>query len=362
MKYNLGKRLASQPGPALITGHTGFKGTWLTLLLESLGIPVVGFSLPPEKDSLFEMTEREGLIPEKFSSILDRASFLDFITETKPTTVFHLAAQPLIIKSYEDPLETFEINALGTATILDACSRISSIKGVLVSTTDKVYKNDDSYGYRFIESDQLGAVDPYSGSKVAAEAAISIWQKLQSNYSLVSARAGNVIGGGDVAKDRLIPDLVRAMMSNGQIEIRNINSTRPWQHVIDPLIGYIVAIEKMLEGVVKVPAFNFGPVENGMEVKHVVELFKNTYVGDLKIHNPTKKSSNVVEKEFLQISSNLAKDTLGWHPVWNQKEAIEMSAYWWKSVNRGIKSPLEATMFDIATTLKKLEKEDLNDK
>jgi CDP-glucose 4,6-dehydratase len=249
-------------GAILITGHTGFKGTWLTLLLEKMGIPAIGYSLPPIQDSLYQRANRLGAIPEIFADIRDLNEVERFLATHKPSAIIHLAAQPLVLESYKKPLDTFETNVMGTANILSAAFNTSTIRAVVAATTDKVYRNDN-LGKPFTETDPLSGKDPYSASKVGSEAAIAAWQNI-SNLSdgpkVVSVRAGNVIGGGDWAENRIMPDLVRGFTSNQPIQIRNPDSTRPWQHVLDPLYGYLLTLQSLLEDVT-IDSINFGPSE-----------------------------------------------------------------------------------------------------
>jgi CDP-glucose 4,6-dehydratase len=251
MENGLGTTLSRLSGPVLITGHTGFKGTWLTILLEKLGIPTIGYSLKPLQGSLFERAEVTGRIPELFADIRDRNSLNSFIELHKPSCVIHMAAQPLVLESYNNPFETFDINVMGTVNLLETSFNHDFIQSIVVVTTDKVYRNDNS-GRKFIETDPLEGKDPYSASKVATEAVVSAWQqisKAQGGPRVISVRAGNVIGGGDFANNRIIPDLVRSIMiEKKDVVIRNPESTRPWQHVLDSLAGYILALEATLLG------------------------------------------------------------------------------------------------------------------
>ena len=217
MELMLGKRLRELPGPILITGHTGFKGTWLTFLLERLNVPVIGLSLEPEKDSLFDRAKRTGVIPEAFIDIREFHAISRFISEHQPSAVIHMAAQPLVLQSYKTPRETFETNVMGTANVLDAAFKTNSVEAVVVVTTDKVYRNDNS-GQSFVETDPLAGKDPYSASKVGTESVVAAWQqiaKISGGPKVISVRAGNVIGGGDWAEDRLMPDLIRGLVSGG---------------------------------------------------------------------------------------------------------------------------------------------------
>ena len=340
-------------GPVLITGHTGFKGTWLTLLLEYLGVPVLGYSLMPTQYSLYTQLERQNRIQEKFSDIRDIECLNKFISETNPKYVIHLAAQPLVLESYTQPLETFDVNVMGTVNLLNSCFKQSSIEKVIIVTTDKVYRNRN-LGIEFVEDDPLEGSDPYSGSKVAAEAAVSSWQKLQFIHGgpkVVSARAGNVIGGGDLSENRLLPDVIRAISSKGTLSIRNPNSTRPWQHALDPLWGYLSIMQKLNKDVS--PAYNFGPSESSLSVSQVLEVCRARANEKIKIdfqglnENHLSKFEIKKESEKLDLDSGLAKLELNWTPVWTQTESIHRTLNWWYSINNLELSPMEACMRDV---------------
>lgn len=353
MDYPLGQRLRDMPGPVLLTGHTGFKGTWMTFLLEYLGIPVVGYSLHAEKESLFGRAARTGAIPEEFLDIRDYAALEQFIDLHKPSTIIHMAAQPIVLQSYENPRETFDVNVMGTVNVLDIAFKKDFVKAIIVVTTDKVYGNDNS-GRAFIETDSLEGKDPYSASKVGTEAVVSAWQhisKVSSGPRLVSVRAGNVIGGGDFAKNRIIPDLVRGLISGNPTEIRNPNSTRPWQHVLDPLVGYLLTIEKSLE-LHDLDTLNFGSEEKGLKVSEVIKRFAMVFDNQLKIEfvmrleNESHHSKNL-EASQLILDSSLSKKLLNWVPVYSQEEAIDKTAHWWLKVIKDKASPAEISKDEI---------------
>jgi CDP-glucose 4,6-dehydratase len=310
--------------PVLVTGHTGFKGTWLTLLLRELGVNVAGYSLKAKANSMFERLRLEGEIPEVFADIRDQVSVRSFLNEIQPSAIIHLAAQPLVIESYRDPKETFEINVMGTANLLQAASEISTIEGILVSTTDKVYKNHNS-GRKFVETDPLEGVDPYSASKVATEAVIRSWQNiLDGKIRLISGRAGNVIGGGDYSENRIIPDCVRAHERKLELTVRNPQSVRPWQHVLEPLSGYLLAL-----GFGKELSYNFGPAESkDLRVVEVIEILKRRIEFGYRIFTETDVP---YEAELLSLDSSLAKRELNWRPSYSQESAIELTADWWNA-------------------------------
>jgi CDP-glucose 4,6-dehydratase len=332
MELPLGQRLRELPGPLLLTGHTGFKGTWMTFLLEQLSVPVVGYSLPAEKDSLFDRAERTGAIPEQFSDIRDYTALERFIDLHKPSTIIHMAAQPLVLKSYENPIETFEVNVMGTVNLLNIAFKKDYVKAIVIVTTDKVYRNDNS-GRAFVETDPLEGKDPYSASKVAAEAVVTAWQqisKVSGGPRIVSVRAGNVIGGGDFAINRIIPDLIRGIEANKPVEIRNPNSTRPWQHVLDLSKSYLAVLELLLEGQ-ELKCINFGPSSPSLSVEDLVNSAKAKF-GMLSIRykrNPDE--INPMEAVSLDLDSSLAANTFGIVPKYSQKDALNLTFNWWQA-------------------------------
>lgn len=348
MDLTLGNRLRKLPGPVLVTGHTGFKGAWLTLLLEQLSVSVVGYSLPPDQLSFFQRLNRIGSIPEQFGDIRDLDLLTSFISKHKPSAVIHMAAQPLVMESYKNPRETFETNVLGTVNILESAFKEKSVQAVMVVTTDKVYRNDNQ-GTMFIESDALSGKDPYSASKVGAEAAIAAWQqiaKISGGPKVVSVRAGNVIGGGDWAENRLLPDIVRGYIEKKEITVRNAKSTRPWQHVLDPLHGYILALESSLDGGSNT-AFNFGPNGESLNVEEIVNICSDLWALDFNFDSSDKGFAESSEANYLQLDSSLAKKTLGWEPIWSQEAAVVSTMQWWDKCIRESTSPREASMSDI---------------
>jgi CDP-glucose 4,6-dehydratase len=354
MDLTLGARLRELPGPIMVTGHTGFKGTWLTLLLERLGVPVVGFSLPPEKDSLFDRAKRGGAIPEVFQDIRNIDAVSNFMKKYEPSAVIHMAAQPIVLKSYETPLETFETNVMGTVNILEVAFKIKSVEAVVVTTTDKVYRNDNS-GRAFVETDPLAGKDPYSASKVGTEAVISAWQQIEKTAGgpkVFSVRAGNVIGGGDWGKDRLLPDLIRGLIASGPIHIRNPESNRPWQHVLDPLHGYIMALESILESA-DFSSMNFGPRGHSLSVKEVIEIGVALWPNSSKVEFATNPSGNMLEAHNLRLDSRQAHEILNWKPFWSQKDAVVASVEWWDSVLNKSVAPADACQLDIELMLKR---------
>lgn len=333
--------LMSLDGPVLITGHTGFKGTWLTRYLVQVGVHVVGFSLKPEETDLYTRAGLEGQIDEKFSDIRNYAELEAFCQRTKPVAIFHLAAQSLVIDSYRDPLTTFETNVMGTANILEVARRTNSVKATVIVTTDKVYQNRN-LGKKFKEADPLLGLDPYSASKVGAENAAIAWRQLgtkenRANVSVV--RAGNVIGGGDISKDRLLADVVRSRIFGSKLQIRNPKSTRPWQHVLDPLSGYVLALEKSLN-LSRGNNFNFGPTEPALEVEKVIKIVQNSWRDiQFEIIEPEE---GTYESKLLDLDSSFARKILSWTPKYSQVEAITKTLDWWDQTLGGRVTVLEA--------------------
>jgi CDP-glucose 4,6-dehydratase len=336
MEIPLGQRLRELPGPLLLTGHTGFKGTWMTFLLEHLNVPVVGYSLPAEKDSLYDRAERMGVVPEAFGDVRDYEALENFIDLHKPSTVIHMAAQPLVLKSYENPRETFDVNVMGTVNVLDIAFKKDFVKAIIVVTTDKVYRNDNS-GRAFVETDPLEGKDPYSASKVGTEAVVSAWQqiaKVSGGPKVISVRAGNVIGGGDFAENRIIPDLIRGVLTGKPVEIRNPNSTRPWQHVLDPLWGYILTLDETLN-TKSIKSLNFAPREQSLSVAEVVQVSIASWDAievNVNIRKTSGRQDTSVESRELQLESNLASSLIRWSPSFTQEEAIVSTIDWWKSL------------------------------
>jgi CDP-glucose 4,6-dehydratase len=339
-------RINALKGPILVTGHTGFKGAWLTLMLEHLGYRVIGIAREPEENSLFSKMNRAGRIEEIFVDLQDQDKITSFVNTHKPSIVFHLAAQSLVAESYREPIQTFSTNVMGTASILEASCNVGSVQVVLVATTDKVYENNDS-GRKFVESDPLGGKDPYSASKVGTEMVVKAWRSFQSRGrqpKIIVARAGNVIGGGDYAENRIFPDLIRSIRSNKPIEIRNPQSTRPWQHVLDPLHGYIRFAEECLGGL-ETDTLNFGPDGDDITVAQLLSIAEeNLPVQRLKDNNE-KVSFN--EAKHLSLDSSCAKRELSWAPRYSQVEAIHSTAKWWARYLSGEESANALCMSEI---------------
>lgn len=346
-------------GPILITGHTGFKGTWLTMLLEHYGVEVVGLSLPADPNSLFSRTKRLGKIKEEFFDIRDERKVKNFIERVSPRVIIHLAAQSLVLESYKNPKLTFDVNVGGLVNLLNAFGRSDSTEVILISTTDKVYENTGS-GIAFIENDSLRGKDPYSASKVAAENAVIAWREIlkeDSNKKILIARAGNVIGGGDLSENRLIPDIIRAFDSGSDLVIRNPFSTRPWQHVLDPLKGYLKMIDNSLKNS-SIDTLNFGPIGKSLSVLEVVDIATKFWPSKSKI--TYVRSKEYSESLLLELNSSLAFYELDWKPVWSQEEAVIESIAWWKDVLGRKTSAFERCELDILKCLNNYKTEHYN--
>lgn len=337
--------LAKNKGPILITGHTGFKGTWLCLLMEAAGIEVAGLSLPPENTSLYSKIVRKTKIMEEFVDIRSQESTYAAIKRIKPSAIIHMAADPLVLESYQQPRKTFETNVMGTVNILDA-SRRNDVQIVQVITTDKVYENLN-LGTKFVESDPLRGKDPYSASKVGAESAVSAWKQIAAvgDGTLVhSVRAGNVIGGGDLAANRLLPDIVQSFGKNTDFIARSPESTRPWQHVLDPLVGYLKALTFNWSRNLQ-EDFNFGPSESSLSVREVLDIVKS--------HKPDfnwveqVRSGEGMESVRLDLDSRKSKELLSWAPHFSQRESVLQTLEWWELVTEKQVTPYEACISDI---------------
>jgi len=320
----------------LLTGHTGFKGSWLALWLSRLGASFTGISLPPEtKPNHWELLNLP--MDSRYIDICDARAVQKAFVEIKPEVVFHLGAQALVRKSYDDPLATWETNVLGTANILEACRNTPSVKAIIVVTTDKCYENREwIWGYR--ENDSLGGHDPYSASKAAAELVVQSYRRsffLQADSPfLATARAGNVIGGGDWAADRLIPDLIRSVHASKTLEIRSPNATRPWQHVLESLSGYLLLGQALINGKREFSdAWNFGPDITGNRSVSWVLNYMKTEWGALNWE--VEESAQLHEATLLYLDSTKARQKLGWTPVWTIETGLSKTAQWYRRFMEG---------------------------
>lgn len=318
----------------LITGHTGFKGTWLSLLLGQRGHTVSGISLNPEENALFTRVNTVKYFEHDIRcDIRDSDKLESHFKDVNPDVVIHLAAQALVRESYKNPIETFETNVIGTLNVLKASQKIIDLKGQLIITTDKVYKNlGKKSGY--LETDALGGQDPYSASKAMADIAAQSWIKSFGNPPSAIARAGNVIGGGDVCADRLIPDLVQSYSSGLTPKLRSPNSVRPWQHVLDCLNGYLMLVDSIIQNKTE-GAWNFGPTQNqSKSVADVANLagalwgLEKKWESDLGDHPH--------EDSLLILDSNKAREKLGWSDKLNFEESITWTIDWYKNVYDGL--------------------------
>ncbi len=352
----------------VITGHTGFKGSWLLLQLLELGAEVWGYSLDCETDEvlfnkLYLTNKKKNPnynFVHRIGDINDISSFSKFINEASPDIIFHLAAQPLVRESYLDPLKTWNTNVLGTLNLLESVKGLNKCIAMVLITTDKVYQNKEwIYAYR--EEDRLGGHDPYSASKAAMELAVDSWRKSfcgnkshqTSCLSIATARAGNVVGGGDWSKDRLVPDCVKALHINAPIKIRNPSAKRPWQHVLEPLHGYITLAKALYEFQLKSDSyennpystsFNFGSgPESNKTVKSFVDEILELWPGECFHIN---SSENLHEANKLSLSSEKAFHMLNWSPVWNFHQTIRNTIEWYQKFYDG-NSALSCCLKDI---------------
>lgn len=315
----------------LLTGHTGFKGSWLALWLDKLGAKVSGISLDPDaRHNHWELLQTD--VIDYRQDIRDFAKVQALVDAVEPEIVFHLAAQPLVRRSYREPLENWSINVAGTAHILEACRNVPSVKAIVAVTTDKVYANQES-GRAYRESDPLGGHDPYSASKAACEILIESYRKsyfgTDTSPLLASARGGNVVGGGDWAEDRLIPDAIRAAVQQNALTIRAPQAIRPWQHALDCLSGYLVLGQHLLDGRRECAgAWNFGPAaEDNRTVAELLTMLKNHWA---EIEWQTTTERQLHEATLLSLDHAKASAMLDWRPVWRIEQAIQATADWYR--------------------------------
>lgn len=322
-----------------VTGHTGFKGSWLSLWLHQLGAQVAGYALqPPTSPSLFEVAQVAQGMKSNIGDIRDASMLANAMRQAGPEIVIHMAAQPLVRRSYVDPIETYSTNVMGTVHLLEAVRQTPSVRAVVNVTTDKCYENKEwVWGYR--ENEPMGGFDPYSSSKGCAELVTAAYRNSffnSSNHSehqvaLATARAGNVIGGGDWAEDRLIPDILRAIQADQPVNIRNPHATRPWQHVLEPLSGYLALAEKLYaQGPVFAEAFNFGPAEEDAKpVQWIVEQLTRSW-GDGAAWN-LDGGTHPHEANYLKLDCSKARASLGWSPRWDLEQALQAIIVWHKA-------------------------------
>ena len=327
----------------LVTGHTGFKGSWLCLLLNQLGADVYGYALePPTSPSLFKEANIEELITSFIGDIRDLDNLQKVLQQVQPEIVIHMAAQPLVRESYKIPVETYAINVMGTVHLLEACRNTSSVKAIVNVTTDKCYENREwHWGYR--ENEPMGGYDPYSNSKGCSELVTSSYRNSYFNpkdyqkhgVAVASARAGNVIGGGDWADDRLIPDFIRAISKGEKVHIRSPYAIRPWQHVLEPLTGYLTLAAKLYtEGVAYAQGWNFGPDDNDAKnVEWITQTICNYWGEGAAYEIDTHPQPH--EANYLKLDCSKAKTELGWFPQWNIATTLKSIVDWNKAYSNG---------------------------
>tara|TARA_R100001143_G_C3359601_1_gene134665 strand:+ start:184 stop:1251 length:1068 start_codon:yes stop_codon:yes gene_type:complete len=334
----------------LITGHTGFKGSWLSHWLVHLGANVCGYALEPETDpALFDQLQLKNLVEHKIGDIRDPKLLAEYVNEVEPDIIIHMAAQPLVRRSYKEPVYTWQTNVMGTLNLLESVRNVTKTCAVVVVTTDKVYENKE-WNYAYREVDTLGGYDPYSSSKAATELAVSSWRdsffKEKSNIRIATARAGNVIGGGDYAEDRIVPDIARALHQNKPIEVRNPKAVRPWQHVLEPLSGYLRLAECLYESDDEKfqSAFNFGPLlSNSDTVEKLVEESIKIWSGSWKdVSDPNE----LHESTLLNVSIDKAYSLLDWKPKWDMEISLKHTIEWYKEHYSGF-DPVVLTMNQI---------------
>jgi len=317
----------------LVTGHTGFKGSWMCKILLKLGADVTGYSLtPPTNPSLFDICGLEGEMNSIIGDIRDLDALIKAFSQVEPEIVIHLAAQPIVRTSYDRPVYTYETNVMGTVNILECVRLTKSVKSFLNVTTDKVYHNNEwIWGYR--ENDELGGFDPYSNSKSCSELVTQSYRNsffTHCNVAISTARAGNVIGGGDFAQDRIIPDCVRSAHAGDTIIVRNPNSTRPYQHVLEPVVAYLNIAEKQYEEPLKYAGcYNIGPDDcDCITTGTLVDLFCQKWGGNMNWKNVSVGGPH--EANFLKLDCSKIKNILGWKPVWNVEQAVAKTVEWSK--------------------------------
>lgn len=324
----------------LVTGHTGFKGTWLCNILTYYGANVVGYSLdPPTSPSLYAISETDKRIKSIIGDIRDIQKLKSVFEEYHPEVVFHLAAQPIVRVGYADPVFTYETNVMGTVNVLECVRMSDSVRSVIVVTTDKVYFNREwEWGYR--ENEMLNGYDPYSNSKSCAELVTDCYKRSFFNEGKVAVstmRAGNVIGGGDYAKDRIIPDCVRAMNEGKAIKVRNPYSIRPYQHVLEPLFAYLLVAEKQYSDRKYIGSYNVGPDENGcVSTGKLVDIFCQKWGCGSKWENCGEENAPH-EANFLKLDCSMMKSTFSWAPKWEIEKGVEMTCDFYKGIMAGNK-------------------------
>jgi len=329
-KFYIGKRV-------LVTGHTGFIGSWLTKWLTMMHAEVCGYAIdPPTQPNMYETLNIKSIVSQDVRGDINNTELLRrTLGEFQPEIVFHLAAQPLVLESYDDPLRTFHTNVTGTVNLLNELRNVDTVKVIIVVTSDKSYRNRE-WVYPYREDDELGGRDPYSASKSCQDIVVYSFRESYFSHSgiaLSSVRAGNVIGGGDWAKDRIIPDIVRGIVSGQPVRIRNPNSVRPWQHVLEPVYGMMILAQRMHGDVKFSGAWNFGPnIEREVTVKELADKFLNLWGKKNMKLNISKNNSIKEESKYLSLEISKARRQLKWNPKCNFDEAVRLSVEWYKSL------------------------------
>lgn len=320
----------------LLTGHTGFKGAWLTQWLKAMGADVATFAMPPEPDALWTRLDPVAVDKDEFIDLRDADAVRDYVAAVSPEVVLHLAAQAIVRRSYKDPAETFASNVGGTVNLMEALRAASSLQALLVVTSDKVYRGLPTRD-GFVESDPLGGLDPYSASKAACELVVASYREAvfrPRNVAVATARAGNIIGGGDMGQDRILPDIIRALSTTGTLHLRAPEALRPWQHVLDALYGYLLYAELLATDPQRAPpALNFGPGDESRRcVREVVETACAAGNINLKIETAAPMAA---EPHPLWLQSKLAHEALGWTPQLGFERAIGWTVDWWRDLRGG---------------------------
>ncbi len=330
-----------KPNPAFwrdkrvfLTGHTGFKGGWLTLWLSILGAKVTGYALPPNtRPSFFSALNLERYLTRShLSNIHDYPSLEAALTSANPEIILHLAAQPLVRRSYAEPLETYQTNVMGTANLLQAARNSAAVQAIVVVTSDKCYENQAAWPWGYRETDTLGGYDPYSNSKACQELVVSAFRQAylqEKGVAIATARAGNVIGGGDWSEDRLIPDAIRAYATKACLTIRSPRATRPWQHVLEPIAGYLILAEQLFTNPSFVGGWNFGPQDFDVRtVEEVLKLTSERLPGGLQWQADTGTQPH--EALLLKLDCSKSMSRLGWKPQWTLEEALAHTCDWYE--------------------------------
>jgi CDP-glucose 4,6-dehydratase len=318
----------------LVTGHTGFKGSWLSMWLHRLGADVVGVSLkPPTEPNLFTEGNVAQLVQDNRCDIRNLPRLKELINDISPDVIIHLAAQSLVRESYETPIETFDTNVMGTANVLYSSIHCSSVKSLVAITSDKCYKNNKD-NKSFVENDALGGEDPYSASKACSELVVGAMRNLAGPQPFATARAGNVIGGGDWGVDRLIPDLVQAFSKKQSCELRNPDFVRPWQHVLEPLHGYLLLAERVWDTQSSCSGWNFGSdPKNAKTVNWIAE--ESVRLWGAGASCSYTQEVGVPEAKFLRLDSSKSKNELGWKPIMSVEEAVDWTIEWYRKYYSG---------------------------